>query len=196
MADLVQVNAELEDRKVVCGDMRSSLVRVLQGQEEPRNEVDTYRQQIDARKERWAGRDSSVVLEDSNVRELDELNRNIAGGDDDDVLCGVAETVSKCPFARTELVEPVRNKTCGHVYSTRGAIAYLVGSSHSRGMPTSLEMVDKSISKRCCQAACHMQVSAATLERDFATEASQRRAARRAATQTNDNDDDDEYVEL
>lgn len=196
VATLVQLDAECEARKIVCGDLRTALVRVANGQQAPANERETYQQQMNARKDRWTGADCPAVLEDSRVQDMEGLLRSETGGEDDDVIIqgAASEAVLKCPFTGGELIEPVRNKPCGHVYSTKGAIDYLC-QGLVRIIPKTLDQVDSQITKPCCQAACRKQVSARTLERDYATEASQKRAARRAATQ-GDSDDDDDYEVL
>ncbi|KDO20868.1 hypothetical protein SPRG_14099 [Saprolegnia parasitica CBS 223.65] len=140
---------------------------------------------------------SSSRVSDAQVMQHDFYKRfcGAAGieeeGDDDDVDVLVQETEAAntitCPITLLEMVEPVRNKRCGHTYSKAGITAHLKRKN------------------ACPIGGCREKVGLHDLERDVEMEvriASNRRAqatqqlnSTNAAIDMDDDDDDDEILE-
>lgn len=107
------------------------------------------------------------------------------GGDgDSDVDIDIEENLAgnlpqqprRCPVTNGALVNPVKNRTCEHVYSLQGAIQILFQANGATAaeLPTSLDDVPPHFWARCPSVGCSERISAASLRRDFQTEITQR----------------------
>lgn len=71
---------------------------------------------------------------------LKELQRILQGDDsslfpDEDILADEVETVPVDPFTNKKIRNPVKNKTCGHVYDKSGVFAYIQSRTGTKTRP-------------------------------------------------------------
>ncbi|XP_074603327.1 uncharacterized protein LOC141856797 [Brevipalpus obovatus] len=71
---------------------------------------------------------------------LKELQRILQGDDsslfpDEDIQADEVETIPVDPFTNKKIRNPVKNKTCGHVYDKRGVFAYIESRTGTRTKP-------------------------------------------------------------
>lgn len=71
---------------------------------------------------------------------LKELQRLLQGDDsslfpDEDIQADEVETVPLDPFTNKKIRNPVKNKTCGHVYDKRGVFAYIQSRTGTKTRP-------------------------------------------------------------
>jgi SUMO ligase MMS21 Smc5/6 complex component len=184
---LVLLDQETSDRSNVCIEVRRRIVRETHNGEPANGDVELYKMELAKREELRP----AVEHADAGryLKDIDSAIKDISNEGDEPVVAGGRVVASRCPITGTDLVNPVANKTCGHVYSTSGIIGYIWQTSGRKSAPpTKLENIPEFLSVACPNAGCNAQVSRSSLARDFMTERSQRRAHLETATQNQTED--------
>lgn len=192
---LARLQEESKARGRVCSSIRTALLREINNDEAAVNDTEEYKRQLEVASQRWKPESSDAISRNTEVKKLREMVRKANSGDDDDEVVVQMTTdgaVGTCPVTQGPLDAPLRNRECGHVYSTVGIIGALCQGNNVTGAPPKmLQDVNPLFTKKCPRAGCAGQVNASMLERDYRTENTQRIAQRRAATQQQEDNDDD-----
>ena len=115
------------------------------------------------------------------AKAIAEMIKDLSGaanGDDEELKVdeSASRTVSKCPILSTDLVNPMKNVHCQHVYSLEGAFQLLLQRVNKKHIPkpTKLSEIPENIRVKCPVAGCMKFFTAKSLKRDFQAELSQR----------------------
>lgn len=178
LSKLVALDAETSARSNICASMRHDLVREQQYGEAAVKELEKYDAELKAKSHLWS--DPATISQHRHMREIDAHLAAVSGADDDVVIGGSIPSTQRCPISGGPMEKPVVNTVCGHSYSTAGIIAYLcqLNPRERRAKIVAVEDLPISYVANCPNAGCRSQVSRATLDRDYAREASQRLATR------------------
>eukprot|EP01105_Mastigella_eilhardi_P016948 TRINITY_DN3890_c0_g1_i1.p1 TRINITY_DN3890_c0_g1~~TRINITY_DN3890_c0_g1_i1.p1 ORF type:complete len:250 (+),score=74.23 TRINITY_DN3890_c0_g1_i1:65-751(+) len=168
-AQYLKLERTLNIHKATLAEVKRSLAADADGEDQ----AAWYEEQI-AKREKEAGPFEATLNSNPKYKEFKQKiwnvnhpNEAMSGSDEDLVEAPVERTII-CPITKTQFVNPVRNKACGHVF-TRDAIMDLL-QRQKHGMD-------------CPVPGCDKQIVAGGLEPDEEMEHILRRAKRLAATQ-------------
>ncbi|CAN8065636.1 unnamed protein product [Agarophyton chilense] len=142
---------------------------------EPEKIRDIYQRGLTSTKRQVAKASAS---KDHELKNIENMIQRISGTADNEIEEDMTtqQAPSLCPILRCALENPMKNSTCGHVYSLNGVIHLLMQANAPTGrvVPNTLAEIPGHFSARCPQFGCNKLLKSSTLKRDFATELTQR----------------------
>ena len=124
MEDYIKLENEWREGSKVLGDMRRRLGKVGGGdwpdvEEEYKKLVKSNKQKLVLEKHGW-WKELHKALESKDVE-----NNIVEGGENDELEMTQLEINTMCPISRKEMVKPVKNMICGHVYDKHSIYSLL-----------------------------------------------------------------------
>ncbi|XP_005108376.1 E3 SUMO-protein ligase NSE2 [Aplysia californica] len=132
MADYVQMEAEVKQYIAALNHVKSMSSR-SEDEVNPRAEFDNKMTQIQSQGDvdveghpKFQAMEEQFVNVEDIEAELETLKSNLLGEtEDDEVALTQTEVNIKCPYTGKNMVDPVRNTICGHVFDRDGIMGHI-----------------------------------------------------------------------